>query len=141
MNFINGVNLVCRNDCTMALDDLYSCMTPPLLPLPSPPPPPLPPSLPPLPSPPLPSTPLPPPLPSPPSWFFGDVARAEAEKWLLTPSNPSGTFLVRVSSSQKNSLSLSLRDGEGIKHYRIRKLDDGGYFIASRITFRSLPVS
>lgn len=51
-----------------------------------------------------------------------------------------GTFLVRMSSSQKNSLSLSIRDGEGIKHYRIRKLDEGGYFIASRITFKTLQV-
>ena len=48
---------------------------------------------------------------------------------------------MRTSSSQKNSLSLSIKDREGIKHYRIRKLDDGGYFIASRITFRSLNVS
>ena len=45
-----------------------------------------------------------------------------------------------MSSSQKNSLSLSIRDGEGIKHYRIRKLDEGGYFIASRVTFRTLQV-
>ena len=75
------------------------------------------------------------------SWYFGDVARAEAEKWLLIAGNPSGTFLVRTSSSQKNSLSLSLRDGEGIKHYRIRRLDDGGYFIASRRTFQTLRVS
>lgn len=71
-------------------------------------------------------------------WYFGDIARAEAEKWLLSPGNPSGTFLIRMSSSQKNSLSLSLRDGEGIKHYRVRRLDDGGYYIASRVTFRSL---
>ena len=47
---------------------------------------------------------------------------------------------MRTSSSQKNALSLSIRDGEGIKHYRIRKLDEGGYFIASRITFRTLQV-
>lgn len=46
-----------------------------------------------------------------------------------------------MSSSQKNSLSLSIRDGEGIKHYRIRKLDDGGYFIAAKVTFRTLQVS
>ena len=74
------------------------------------------------------------------SWYFGDIPRGEAEKWLLLESNLSGTFLVRMSSSQKNALSLSIRDGEGIKHYRIRKLDDGWYFIASRITFRTLQV-
>ena len=75
------------------------------------------------------------------SWYFGDILRAEAEKWLLIASNPSGTFLVRTSSSQKNSLSLSLRDGDGIKHYRIRRLDDGCYYIASRCTFQTLKVS
>ena len=46
-----------------------------------------------------------------------------------------------MSSSQKNALSLSLRDGEGIKHYRIRRLDNGGYYIASRSTFQNLIVS
>nr|AAT67596.1 Src tyrosine kinase 1 [Suberites domuncula] len=71
-------------------------------------------------------------------WYYGDVTRAEAEKWLLFPGNPSGTFLVRTSSSQKSGVSLSVRDGESIKHYRIRRLDDGGYFIASRATFRDL---
>ncbi len=74
------------------------------------------------------------------SWYFGDIPRGEAEKWLLFTGNLSGTFLIRTSSSQKNSLSLSIKDGEGIKHYRIRKLDEGGYFIASRVTFRTLVV-
>ncbi len=69
------------------------------------------------------------------------MSRAEAEKWLLFPGNPSGTFLVRTSTT-KAGLSLSVRDGEGIKHYRIRRLDnDGGYFIASRVVFASLQVS
>ena len=68
------------------------------------------------------------------------MSRAEAEKWLLIPGNHSGTFLVRTSST-KAGLSLSVRDGEGIKHYRIRRLDDdGGYFIASRAVFRTLQV-
>ena len=58
----------------------------------------------------------------------------------MSPGNPSGTFLIRVSSTQKNALSLSLRDGEGIKHYRIRRLDDGGFYIASRVTFKALNV-
>ena len=74
------------------------------------------------------------------SWFWGDIPRAEAEKWLLTNNNKSGTFLVRVSSSQKDSLSLSVRDGESVKHYRIRRFDDGSYYVATRITFRSLQV-
>jgi len=73
------------------------------------------------------------------SWYFGDIPRGEAEKWLLFSGNVNGTFLIRT-GSQRNTLSLSIRDGEGIKHYRIRKLDEGGYFIASRVTFRTLLV-
>ena len=71
-------------------------------------------------------------------WYFGDVGRAEAEKWLLASGTQSGAFLVRASSTQKNSLSLSLRDGGGIKHYRIRTLDNGGFYIANRISFQTL---
>lgn len=31
-----------------------------------------------------------------------------------------------------------VRDGDTVKHYRIRQLDDGGFFIARRATFRTL---
>ena len=31
-----------------------------------------------------------------------------------------------------------VRDGDTVKHYRIRQLDEGGFFIARRITFRTL---
>ena len=73
-------------------------------------------------------------------WYYGDVTREDAEKWLLIPSNHSGTFLVRTNST-KEGLSLSVREEEGIKHYRISRLnDDGGYFIASRAVFRTLQV-
>ena len=33
---------------------------------------------------------------------------------------------------------LSVRDGDTVKHYRIRQLDEGGFFIARRITFINL---
>lgn len=29
-----------------------------------------------------------------------------------------------------------VRDGDTVKHYRIRQLDEGGFFIARRTTFR-----
>lgn len=35
--------------------------------------------------------------------------------------------------------SLSIRDGESVRHYRIRKLDNGGYYITTRAPFASLP--
>ena len=34
------------------------------------------------------------------------------------------------------SIWLTVRDGDTVKHYRIRQLDEGGFFIARRTTFR-----
>ena len=51
---------------------------------------------------------------------------------------PSGTFLLRKAESAPGNFSLSVRDGDSVKHYRIRKLDTGGYFITSRAPFTSL---
>jgi len=31
-----------------------------------------------------------------------------------------------------------VRDGDTVKHYRIRQLDDGGFFIARRATFTTI---
>lgn len=39
------------------------------------------------------------------------------------------------------SYSLSVRDsptGDTVKHYKIRTLDNGGFYISPRITFRTL---
>lgn len=33
---------------------------------------------------------------------------------------------------------FSVRDGDTVKHYRIRQLDEGGFFISRRTTFRTL---
>ena len=67
---------------------------------------------------------------------------------LLTSGNPDGTFLVRLRSKSnqthikfKDTLSLSLRDGEGVKHYHIMRLDDGSYYIAPRAAFQTLKVN
>ena len=35
-------------------------------------------------------------------------------------------------------LVYAVRDGDTVKHYRIRQLDEGGFFIARRVTFRTL---
>ena len=73
------------------------------------------------------------------SWFFRDLNYLEAEKWLLQPENPNGSFLIRNSMTQKNSLSLSLKDVDKVKHYRIHRLDDDGrYYITNRIAFSTL---
>ena len=50
-----------------------------------------------------------------------------------------GPFCIfRDSESRRNDFSLSVRDGDTVKHYRIRQLDEGGFFIARRTTFRTL---
>ncbi|XP_050300935.1 tyrosine-protein kinase Src42A-like [Anthonomus grandis grandis] len=71
-------------------------------------------------------------------WYFNKIKRIEAEKKLLLPENEHGAFLIRDSESRHNDYSLSVRDGDTVKHYRIRKLDEGGFFIARRTTFRNL---
>lgn len=71
-------------------------------------------------------------------WYFGKIKRVEAEKKLLLPENEHGAFLIRDSESRRNDYSLSVRDGDTVKHYRIRQLDEGGIFIARRVTFRTL---
>ena len=53
-------------------------------------------------------------------WYFGKIKRIEAEKKLLLPQNEHGAFLIRDSESRRNDYSLSVRDGDTVKHYRIR---------------------
>ncbi|CAH1253440.1 tyrosine-protein kinase Fyn-like isoform X1 [Branchiostoma lanceolatum] len=76
-------------------------------------------------------------------WFFGKIARKDAEKLLLAPGNVRGTFLIRESETTAGGFSLSVRDwdetkGDNVKHYRIRNLDSGGFYIASRTQFKTL---
>ncbi|CAJ0571939.1 unnamed protein product, partial [Mesorhabditis spiculigera] len=71
-------------------------------------------------------------------WYFGRVRRAEAEKALQQAEGGSGVFLVRESESRHNELSLSVREVDSVKHYRIRSLDQGGVFIARRRPFPTL---
>lgn len=77
------------------------------------------------------------------SWFFENVSRKEAEKLLLTVENPRGTFLVRPSEHNPNGYSLSVKDWEEIreyhvKHYKIKPLDNGGFYISTNKTFLTL---
>ena len=71
------------------------------------------------------------------SWYFGPMKRGDAEK-LLINHGAQGSFLIRDSETQQGGFSLSLRDGESIKHYRIRTLDQGGYFISRNEAFLTL---
>uniref|UniRef100_A0AAR2M4J4 Tyrosine-protein kinase n=1 Tax=Pygocentrus nattereri TaxID=42514 RepID=A0AAR2M4J4_PYGNA len=76
-------------------------------------------------------------------WFFKNLSRNDAMRHLLAPGNTQGSFLIRESETTPGSFSLSVRDldhtqGDVIKHYRIRNLDAGGFYITSKISFTSL---
>ncbi|XP_048818716.1 tyrosine-protein kinase HCK isoform X3 [Lagopus muta] len=76
-------------------------------------------------------------------WFFKGISRKDAERQLLSPGNTLGSFMIRDSETTKGCYSLSVRDGDGlqgvsIKHYRIRTLDSGGFYISSRSSFDTL---
>ncbi|XP_026480723.1 tyrosine-protein kinase Src64B-like [Ctenocephalides felis] len=77
-------------------------------------------------------------------WFFDHISRKEADKLLLSDENPRGTFLVRPSEHNPQGYSLSVKDweeqrGYHVKHYKIKPLDNGGFYIATNQTFPSLP--
>ncbi|XP_034966420.1 tyrosine-protein kinase Blk [Zootoca vivipara] len=75
-------------------------------------------------------------------WFFKGLSRKETERLLLAPGNVMGSFLIRESETNPGAFSLSIRDytsqGDVIKHYKIRALDHGGYYICPRTTFPTL---
>ncbi|XP_072836369.1 tyrosine-protein kinase Fgr isoform X2 [Pogona vitticeps] len=76
-------------------------------------------------------------------WYFGKIGRKDAERQLLCYGNARGTFLIRESETTKGAYSLSIRDwdemkGDHVKHYKIRKLDNGGYYITTRAQFETV---
>lgn len=78
------------------------------------------------------------------SWFFGHISRKEAEKLLLSQELPRGAFLIRFAEHIPGGFSLTMRDyeperGAHIKHYKIKCLDQGGFYVTTRQTFTTLP--
>jgi len=70
-------------------------------------------------------------------WYFGNTKRMEAEKLLLMDQNQHGSFLIRLAdASNTHSYSLSIRDQQSVKHYRIR--DSGKVWITKRAAFSNL---
>ena len=62
----------------------------------------------------------------------------EAERRLMHPFNDCGSFLVHDSDITPGDYSLSVRDAKKVRHYRIQKLDDGGYIVVQQATFKTL---
>ena len=79
-------------------------------------------------------------------WFFGNISRQKAEKLLGNPMRKHGCFLIRESEvchpsslpgltyispstfqSQPGQYSLSMKDGESVRHYRIQTETDGKF--------------
>ncbi|XP_018599325.1 tyrosine-protein kinase SRK2 [Scleropages formosus] len=71
-------------------------------------------------------------------WYFQDTKRVDAEKMLLSEGNETGAFLIRQCESQKGELSLSVLDNGKVKHYKVRKLDNGGYYVSTAKSFLTL---
>ncbi|CAF1245233.1 unnamed protein product [Rotaria sordida] len=72
-------------------------------------------------------------------WYFKSIRRIDAEKQLMSDVNEHGSFLIRDSETKKMDFSLSIRDNDSVKHYRIRQNEDGRFYIARRTTFITLP--
>lgn len=63
---------------------------------------------------------------------------------LLSQELPRGAFLIRFAEHIPGGFSLTMRDyeaerGAHIKHYKIKCLDQGGYYVTTRQTFATLP--
>lgn len=75
-------------------------------------------------------------------WWFS-IDRREADKQLMLPGNPRGTFLLRNSADHR-TYALSVRDFNDttqevtIKHYRVHKNPDGSVYITKRSAFNNL---
>ncbi|KAF7706209.1 hypothetical protein HF521_019463 [Silurus meridionalis] len=76
-------------------------------------------------------------------WFFKNISRITAERNLMAPANKPGAFLIRESETTPGCYSMSVRDvgpngSAVVKHYKIRLLENGGFYISPRVTFRTL---
>ncbi|KAJ8336470.1 hypothetical protein SKAU_G00376900 [Synaphobranchus kaupii] len=76
-------------------------------------------------------------------WYFGRMGRRDAERLLLVLGSQRGTFLIRESETAQGAFSLSIRDwdegrGDKVRHYKIRRLDNGGFYVNSQVQFQSL---
>ena len=53
--------------------------------------------------------------------------------------NGHGSYLIRDSETDHGDYSLSIRDRDQVRHYRIRQLPNGDFFVTRRIHFVTIP--
>ena len=56
----------------------------------------------------------------------------------MTSFNQYGSYLVRESETTPGDYSLSIRDTERIRHYRVKRLENGTFFVTHRVTFETI---
>lgn len=71
-------------------------------------------------------------------WYFAETKRQDAEKMLVAGGNQHGAFLIRNCESQKGELSLSVLDHGKVKHYKLKRLENGHYYVSRSRTFQTL---
>ncbi|CAF1141138.1 unnamed protein product [Adineta steineri] len=77
-------------------------------------------------------------------WYFNETNRHDAQRFLRQAHNGKETFLIRPSDTNQSEESLSILDFNEdkqhfhVKHYRIRRTDQGLYYISRKSTFPSL---
>jgi fyn-related kinase len=69
---------------------------------------------------------------------LGKLKRADADKQLMMSFNQFGSFLIRDSETTAGDFSLSIRDRERVRHYRIKRLENGTFFVTRRVTFETI---
>ena len=57
----------------------------------------------------------------------------------MQPSNGYGSFLVRNSETKPSDFVISIRDIEKVMHYKISRLDVGGFFVIPQENFETIP--
>ncbi|XP_003382588.3 PREDICTED: dual adapter for phosphotyrosine and 3-phosphotyrosine and 3-phosphoinositide-like [Amphimedon queenslandica] len=70
-------------------------------------------------------------------WYHPKINRHIAESLLLSKSTPEGTFLLRDSGSTENTLTLSVKYKDSIKHYRVTW--DGKHLCFGLGKFKNIP--
>ena len=71
-------------------------------------------------------------------WYVGGINRVEAEKQLMMSFNQYGSYLVQDSELTPGDYSLSIRDTKKVRHYGIKRLENGTFFVSHHVTFETL---